>query len=149
MRQSGRAVRELLAVMAGIRPADWALAELELTASKGGPVAVANVRKLVQLGREAGVDRDTWRRRADQAAFELALAQASLRAMVGQPLPEDARQVMDPPAGHHWGTGGQVEERIRVASTGRLYCATCTLAAPAGVVLASECLERARTEAGS
>ncbi len=50
--------------------------------------------------------------------------------------------IVDPPADHLWATTGQVEQDVAGVPTGRLYCATCTLKADAGVVLAAQCLGR-------
>jgi len=166
MSESGKAVRELLALIAGVSPADLALAELEDKAMRGGARAVESVRGVVKAGRvvtaranEAehqarvmGARADRAERRIERLEFELTEARASLRAMVGAALPEDTRQVMDPPKSHRWTTGvwGGVAGD---AAAGRLVCVVCTGAefggeatGPEGgaVVLASECLERNR-----
>lgn len=83
-----------------------------------------------------------WRKKVAGLEADLETAQVTIRAMVGQGMPEDARAVMDPPAGHAWGTGGPDGPHAAGVS-GRLMCITCTRRA-AEPVLAAECLERAR-----
>lgn len=139
MAESGRAVRELLAALYGVTERDLAVLELERKARRGGSAAVRSVRDLVKAGRAATY-------RVACLERELGFAQASIRAMVGQVLPEDPRVPIDPPADHVWTTATDAQGRFDDPHMGRLYCVTCTMDAPngSGVVLAAECLERAR-----
>lgn len=138
MRKSGEAVRELLLALWGISDADLALAELEEIARTGGEPAVVSVRRVVTTSRKL-----QWSDRE-----RLQEAYASIRAMVGQVMPGDARQVMDPPAGHIWTTSTGAQGRFTVEDKGRLYCSTCTMTDEDGerVRYAAECLARVRAD---
>jgi hypothetical protein len=111
---------------------------------EGGDRAERTLRSVL---RGTGQADALYRRRNGQLAKDLEYAQASIRAMVGQTQPEDVRVPIDPPAGHQWTSG-------RPEAPGRLVCITCTGGKYGGpnetqapVVLAAECLERARVAA--
>jgi hypothetical protein len=83
----------------------------------------------------------------DAARKDLAQAQASIRAMVGQVVPGDVRQPIDPPQDHVWTTSTGAQGRFDAPDLGRLYCSTCTAAnleVTGRVIYAAECLELAR-----
>jgi len=134
MSESGRAIRDLLAALYPDEATrrDAAADVLRATALGGGLDAVQAMNRAIEAGRRATA-------RIAELERDLADAQVALRAMVGQPLPDDRREVVDPPAGHRWATGHQMS-----AAPGRLICTTCHEPGAPQLVLAAECLERSR-----
>lgn len=105
----------------------------------GGPRAVRYVDELL---RSLDGVVAAWRTKVTGLERDLEQAQASIRAMVGQPAPEDVRVPIDPPAGHAWVTAGGDG-----GLNGRLVCHTCPVTGangPERAVTAVECLERWR-----
>ena len=108
-------------------------------ARMGGERAVRSMHRVLAA---SNMTVDMFRRKVTSLEAELRAAQVTIRAMVGQVMPEDARAVMDPPAGHRWTTAAH---DYGIGALGRLYCVTCSGAVlPSRIVLAAECLERAR-----
>ncbi len=112
-------------------------------AARGGPRSVAYMRQMIRQSRELVAALGSASAAAGRAASDLKRererteqlerrAQGAERALV--------TGIVDPPADHLWATTGQVERDVAGVPAGRLYCATCTLKADSGVVLAAQCL---------
>ncbi len=112
-------------------------------AARGGPRSVAYMRQMIRQSRELVAALGSASATAGRAVSDLGRererteqlerrAQGAERALV--------TGIVDPPADHLWATTGQVERDVAGVPAGRLYCATCTLKANSGVVLAAQCL---------
>lgn len=97
-------------------------------------------RAMANVLRATNTATEMWRERDRTLQAGLADAQVTIRAMVGQPMPDDRREVMDPPEHHTWTTATGAQGRFTDAHMGRLYCVTCTVASRGNTVLAGKCL---------